>query len=375
MHYTLIGTPVSLYTGKVRGYLRWKNVPFTERLSTREVYKADILPRVGWPVIPVVIHEDGSPHGKTLQDTSDIIDYVEAREPGPSIYPDTPRQRFAALVLELFGDEWLVIPAMHYRWAYNRAFAQQEFGATSHPHLAPEEQFAAAEKAVGFFSGSITGLGVNPDSIAAIETAYEDFLTVFEAHLGAHDCLFGSRPSIGDYGLLGPLYAHLLRDPKSGELMRRLAPRVAAWAERCHAPQHSLTGNFLAKDDIPPGVMELLHRFAAQHWPVLRDTAAALAAWAADKQAGTEVPRILGFHKARIGHGDSAVETDRAIIPFPLWMLQGVTDYRDSLTGAARLAVSELLRSMGAADLDAFTLPVRLERRHFKLALAAETAA
>lgn len=75
MTYTLIGAAVSLYTGKVRGYLRWKNVPFRERMATREVYKHEILPRVGWPVIPVVVHDDGSGSGVTLQDTTDIIDY------------------------------------------------------------------------------------------------------------------------------------------------------------------------------------------------------------------------------------------------------------------------------------------------------------
>ena len=370
MTYTLIGTPVSLYTGKARGYLRWKNVPFTERLSTREVYKADILPRVGWPVIPVVIDEDGSPHGRTLQDTTDIIDHVEANAPGPSVYPETPCQRLAALILELFGDEWLLIPAMHYRWAYNRDFAQQEFGATSHPHLSPDEQFAAAEKAVSFFSGSITGLGVNPDSVAAIEAAYEDFLAVFDAHLGQHDHLFGSRPSIADYGLLGPLYAHLLRDPKSGELMRRLAPRVARWAEQCHAPQHCLTGDFLADDEIPSGVAKLLQRFAAQQLPVLLDTAEALATWSVDQPPGTEVPRILAFHKAVIGHGDARVETDRAVIPYALWMLQRVTDYRDSLDEGARASVDEMLRNTGAEKLIDFALPSRLQRRNFKIALA-----
>lgn len=370
MTYTLIGTPVSLYTGKVRGYLRWKNVPFSERLSTREVFKADILPRVGWSVIPVVIHQDGSGPDITLQDTTEIIEYVEANEPGPSVYPDTPRQRLAAMILELFGDEWLVIPAMHYRWAYNRDFAQQEFGATSHPHLPPEEQFAAAEKAVGFFSGSIVGLGVNPDSVAAIEAAYEDFLAVFEAHLAGHTHLFGSRPSIADYGLLGPLYAHLLRDPRSGELMRRLAPRVARWAETCHAPQHSLTGDFLPDDRIPEGVAKLLQRFAAQQLPVLLETAQALGSWAKDQPPGTEVPRILGFHKAVIGHAETRVETDRAVIPFPLWMLQRIIDYRNGLADGDRRAVDEMLRSIGAGVLVDFELPVRLERRHFKIALA-----
>ena len=370
MTYILIGAPVSLYTGKVRGYLRWKNIPFTERLSTRDVYKADILPRVGWPVIPVVIHQDGSELGETLQDTTEIIDHVEASEAGPSVYPDEPRQHLASLILELFGDEWLVIPAMHYRWAYNRDFAQQEFGATSHPHLSPEEQYAAAEKAVGFFSGSVGGLGVNPDSVPAVEAAYEDFLAVFDAHLADQPFLFGSRPSIADYGLLGPLYAHLLRDPKSGKLMRRLAPRVANWAEYTHAPQHCLAGDFLPGDEIPDGVQELLQRFAAQHWPVLKATSEALATWAKDQAPGSEVPRILGFHKVVIGHEDTVVTTDRAIIPYALWMLQRVTDYRDGLAGDARQSVDEMLRSIGAADLIDFQLPVRLQRRNYKLALA-----
>ena len=73
MTYTLIGAAVSLYTGKARGYLRWKNVPFREQMSTREVYKSEILPRVGWSVIPVVVHHDGSDTGVTLQDTTECL--------------------------------------------------------------------------------------------------------------------------------------------------------------------------------------------------------------------------------------------------------------------------------------------------------------
>ncbi|WP_203291840.1 glutathione S-transferase family protein [Maricaulis parjimensis] len=370
MSYTLIGAPVSLYTGKVRGYLRWKNVPFREEMATREVYKRTILPRVGWSVIPVVIHEDGSEDGVTLQDTTEIIDHVEQAEPGPSVYPDTVRQHLAALILELFGDEWLVIPAMHYRWAYNRDFAHREFGAMQNPHLPAQEQWDAAEKAVAFFSGSIRGLGVNPDSVAAIEDAYEAFLAVFDAHLAEHDFLFGSRPSIGDFGFLGPLYAHLLRDPESGALMRRIAPRVADWAERCHAPQHALTGDFLPDDEIPSGVTALLRQFAAQQLPVLMDTASALEDWGKANPDEVEIPRILGFHKAKIGRGASVVETDRAIIPYPLWMLQRVTDYLCGLTGEDRAEAEELLRSIGAQQLIDFQLPFRLARPHFKLSRA-----
>ncbi|WP_417470986.1 glutathione S-transferase family protein [Maricaulis sp.] len=367
MSYTLIGTAVSLYTGKVRGYLRWKNAAFREQLSTVEVYKSIILPRVGWPVVPVLLHEDGSEHGVAVQDTTEIIDYVEAREPGPSVYPDGPVQKLAALILELFGDEWLVIPAMHYRWAYNRDFAQAEFGATSFPDLPPAEQVAAVQKSVDFFSGTLPVLGINPDSVAAVEASFEAFLAAFDAHLAQHDFLFGSRPSIGDYGFLGPLYAHLLRDPASGEIMERLAPRVADWARRTHAPQHALTGDFLEKDEIPPTLMPILEMFAAQQLPVLFDTAAALGEWGEANPDTQELPRILGFNKAVIGHGDNRVETDRAIIPYPLWMLQRVTDHLASLDGDARHRAEEMLRSIDAAKLIDFSLPTRLKRENFKL--------
>ena len=338
MSYTLIGTAVSLYTGKARGYLRWKNVPFREQLSTARTYKSVILPRVGWPVVPVLLHDDGSEHGAVVQDTTEIIDYVEAHEPGPSVYPDGPVQKLAALILELFGDEWLVIPAMHYRWAYNRDFAQGEFGATSFPDLPPEEQRAAVQKSVDFFSGALPVLGICPESVPAVEAAFEAFLAAFEAHLEQYDFLFGTRPSIGDYGFLGPLYA-----------------------------QHALTGDFLENDAIPPTLMPILEMFAAQQLPVLFDTAAALGEWGEANPDAQELPRILGFNKAVIGHGDNRVETDRAIIPYPLWMLQRVTDHLAALDGDARHRAEEMLRSIGAAKLIDFSLPIRLKREKFKL--------
>ena len=36
-HYTLLGAEVSLYTGKVRAYLRYKRIPFTEVVASAEV--------------------------------------------------------------------------------------------------------------------------------------------------------------------------------------------------------------------------------------------------------------------------------------------------------------------------------------------------
>lgn len=53
--YQLIGAPVSLYTGKVRSYLQFKGIPFTEQLATPQVYRDLIIPRTGVRYIPVLV--------------------------------------------------------------------------------------------------------------------------------------------------------------------------------------------------------------------------------------------------------------------------------------------------------------------------------
>ncbi|MBL4616709.1 MAG: glutathione S-transferase [Robiginitomaculum sp.] len=362
MPYQLIAAPLSLYSGKVRGYLRWKNVAFSEVLSTAKVYKSTILPRVGWPVVPVLI----APDDQTIQDSSEIIDYVEKCEPGASVYPDTPVQKLAALILELFGDEWLLLSAMHYRWTYNEDFAYQEFGNASAPELSKKERFELGKRHAKRFKGSLPFLGITEKTASAIEKTYQAFLRAFDEHLAEHDFLLGSRPSIGDFGLLGPLYAHNYRDPASGAMMEKIAPRVADWCRRTHAPQEALSGEFLANDQVPETLLPILRMFAAEQLPILIDTIADLQKWVAENPETKEVPRITGFHKYRI----DGVEEDRAVLPFSLWMLQRVLDHLASLSGDDKKAAAELLTKIGAQELLNMQVTPRLKRENFKLVLA-----
>ena len=52
--YVLYGAEVSLYSGKARAYLRYKNIPLQERLATLDVYREVIVPNIGRRVMPVV---------------------------------------------------------------------------------------------------------------------------------------------------------------------------------------------------------------------------------------------------------------------------------------------------------------------------------
>ena len=75
--YLLYGAQLSLYTGKARAYMRYKGLDWEEQLATPDIYKNVILPEVGAPIIPVL----ATRQGEIIQDTTEIIDFLEARHP------------------------------------------------------------------------------------------------------------------------------------------------------------------------------------------------------------------------------------------------------------------------------------------------------
>jgi glutathione S-transferase len=362
MTHKLYGAPLSLYSGKARAYLDWKGVDYEEILSSADVYRDIIVPKVGRPVIPVMETGDG----EIVQDTTCIIDHFEAESTGPSVYPDTPKQRLIALLLEVYGDEWLVIPAMHYRWNYNEEWVYGEFGAASAPHVSKEEQLAIGRERGANFKGFCPILGINPDTIPAIEASYEALLGDLNTHFSAHDYLLGSRPSIGDFGLIGPLYAHLYRDPASGEIMKRLAPQVARWVERMVDVKAPLSGEFLADDHVPETLIPVLERMMREHMPFLQTSAGMLSVWA-EANPDTEIPRAVGM----AGFEIEGVGGQRIAPPFSLWMLQRPLDFYRGLNGEDRAAADAMLNSIALADgFQNFKDGPKLRFEEFKLALA-----
>lgn len=324
LSYRLLGSEASYYTGKVRAYLRYKGIAFEEIVASSRVYKEIIIPRTGVRYIPVLI----SPNDNAIQDTTDIIDFIESRFPDVSVYPETPRQKLTALLFELYADEWLKLPAMYYRWWFkkeNYDFIVREFGKTAAPDASLEEQRLAGEKVAEFFGGSLPILGITQKNHQQIEFWYEAFLGYFNTHLKHHNFLLGSRPSIGDFGLIGPLYAHLYRDPYPGKLMREKAPLVAQWVERMNNPE-PLSGNFLSDDQVPDTLAPILKMVFKEHFPVLQDTVKKVEQWVKDN-AEQNLPRIIGQHQFSIG----GVTETRYIFPYDQWMFQRPLDFYQSL--------------------------------------------
>lgn len=377
--YILYGVQLSLYTGKVRSYLRKKRLHFVERETWHPGFE-NAVAKVGNRKQPMI----ETPEGEVVQDTTEIIDFLEARHSEHSVYPETPVQRMVALLFELYGDEGLMKPAMHYRWNFpeqNDRFLEEEFGRALRPSpLQRDEGLASAAQLFSFMrTQCIPALGVTPGSASAIEEAYQDLLDRLEVHFRIHPYLLGGRPCIGDFGMLAPLYAHLGRDPYPLELMKARAPSVHRWVERMNVADGGLAEfpdheeRYLPGDEIPESLFPILQLMAEDYMPELLSIVASVNEWLAgqpERPAGTRVPAStqgmgtlspIGRHRVKL----RGVEIELAVQHYSIWMLERVLDHYDSLGFAERKKADDMLDATGLAPLLQARPVRRIERVGF----------
>ena len=357
--YTLYGAPFSLYTGKARAYLNYKLIPYQEVLSSLSVYKKIIIPKTGVRFIPVV----KTPSDEYMQDTAVIIDELEKAFPDRSIMPNGPKQLLVSKLFELYGDEWLLMPAMHYRWNKdNDDYVFSNFGATVAPGWPKFIQKFLGKKVGTKFKGYVPLLGMSEETIPEIEDWYEnDFLMAMDKHFTEHDYLLGGAASIGDFGLMGSLYAHLYLDPYPGELMRRTAPHVAQWVERMNQ-KPSTVGHFVENDEIPETLIPVIKRMFHEHWPFVKTTIETIQAWS-QEHAGDEIPRMLGEKPFTIGQAKGV----KAIATFTQWKAQRILDTYQGFDGKDKEAVDAFLHTVEGHEMMQMTFDRRMKRVDNKL--------
>ncbi|MDO6709090.1 glutathione S-transferase N-terminal domain-containing protein [Aliiglaciecola sp. 2_MG-2023] len=361
--FTLYGAQMSLYTGKARAYLTYKKIPFREVFSSVKVYKSIIEPKTGVRFIPVV----ETPEGEFIQDTVHIIDELEKRFEAHSIYPATPKQQLVSEIFQLWGDEWLVIPAMHYRWNKNNfPFIYEEFGRVATPNMPAFVRRFFGKKLASRFKGFVPVLGITEKTIPAIEDWFENHVLVeLNKHFSTHEFLLGSRPCAGDFGLFGPLYAHLYRDPVPGAILRERAPHVAKWVERLRNPPKN-DGIWLEGDAIPDTLIPLLSRIFKEFWPVLMHSVESVQKWIVENPDVEKIPRSIGFHQFTIG----GISEKRAIMPFQQWKLQRVVDVYNKFDVEQKANVDNFINASFGLKIEALPMSKRLQRKNNKLVVA-----
>lgn len=329
--YALYAMPASLYSAKARSYLRKRGIEHVERANGHPEYRQRVVPAIGRVIIPVL----ETPDGRLIQDTVDIIDFLEYAEPREhSIYPTGACQRAVAALFELFGGEGLLRPAMHYRWNFdetNLPFLQDDFGGALAAGGDDDARRAAFETASALMRKATIGVGVTPEVIEEIQRSYAEFLALFSAHLRCAPFLLGGLPSNGDFGLIAPLWAHLARDPYPAMLMKSTAWPVYRWAERMNAPVFDASEyvdypqEFFADDAIPETLRALLRYVADEHLPELVAQVGFIDRYLASEHAAEGT--IVGGKPSRRAIGQVSFawrgrEMTTRVLPYRLVLLQ-----------------------------------------------------
>lgn len=354
----LYAAPISLYSGKARCYLRYKGYAFKEVLPSAEIIRTVLKPRTGVGMVPVLI----TPDDVAVQDTSVIIDHVEQELPSHRpVIPQSPLQRFVAQLVELYADEWLLMPAMHYRWAYWRehlGMITREFGQLFKPNWpAPLYPIAGLPLTIYFGLGHGKVLGIDHHTRQAIERTYETFLKRFDHHLTIHPYVLGGRPSLADFGLMAPLYAHLYRDPYPGRLMKRIAPHVYDWVERMNDSESQTYSPWLEEDAIPETLAPILTHAIESHFPVIIDSWRHLHTWRDQHPTASCFPRFVGRHAFSL---DGAHST-RGVQSYTAWFSQRTFAAFAALSSDDRDRLRALVGDEAMALLE-FQTPFELSR-------------
>jgi glutathione S-transferase len=222
--YTIFGGLGSPYSMKMRAVLRHRRLPYVWRQM--EMGDDSIFKNVKARVIPVIRYPDGTWHN----DSTPMIFELEQRHRDRSIVPVDPGQAFLAYLLEDFADEWGTKLMFHYRWFRERdqktmsewlAFDRLK-GKGRETILNAAAMFRARQV------GRMALVGCTPENAPIIEESGRSILALFEAHVTEETYLFGTRPSLADFGWYAQL-SQLAVDPTPQEMMRADFPFTFRW--------------------------------------------------------------------------------------------------------------------------------------------------
>jgi glutathione S-transferase len=223
-HYDIYGGLGSPYSMKMRAIMRYRRLPHIWYQMRKD--SPPIFANVKAPVIPVFRFPDGI----WMNDSTPLIFELEKRHAERSIVPDDEAQSFLAYLLEDFADEWGTKAMFLYRWLRERDQVQMSEW-LSFDRLSGSGRDAihdAARMFRGRQVGRMALVGCTQANAPLIETTTRQILALLEAHVTEEPYLFGTRPSLADFGWMGQL-SQLAVDPTPAEMMRAEFPFTFRW--------------------------------------------------------------------------------------------------------------------------------------------------
>ena len=268
--YTIYGALASPYSMKMRAVLRYRRLPHIWRQM--EMSDESVFKHVKAPVIPVLHYPDGT----WKNDSTPLIFDLEDRHVERSIVPDDPGMAFLAYLLEDFADEWGTKAMFHYRWYRERDQKQMSewlafdrlTGQGRETIVGAAQMFRARQV------GRMALVGCTPENAPIIEESAAAIMRLIDRHVTQEPYLFGTRPSLADFGWLGQL-SQLAVDPTPDDLMRETAPFLFRWLMNLDDAS-GIEGEWRDPTaPLPPAVTGLLKISGHTYFPFLLANAAA----------------------------------------------------------------------------------------------------
>jgi len=321
------GLDLSYYTGKLEGYLRYKEIPYRLVAWTPATVRR-VRRETGAAQIPAV----ELPDGRFMTDTTPMIDWLEARHPEPAVVPSDPLQGFVSRLVEDYAEEWLWRPAMHYRWSHrgdalllSRRIVDEMMGGVPLPGFVKRPLIRRRQ-----YRGWVKGDGVTPGTRPHVEGCYLKALNQLEAILSRRPFLLGEVPTLADFGFFASMFRHFSQDPTPAEIMRRRAPGVFAWQARLWNARASTTRGGLL-DGVPEDWGPILDEVGSAYLPYLCANAEAWRAGHARHDADVQGVRYR----------------DLPVSQYRVWCLERLRTHFAALAGAPADAARALLEKHG----------------------------
>lgn len=222
----LYGHLASPYSIKMRALLRYRQIPFQFKSRYKDWEYA--FPKVKVPVMPVLEYPDGS----FKNDSTNLIFDIERAHQQRSVIPVNEEDAFLAFLIEDMADEWLSKNMYAYRWTHPE-FTQWTGRLIAYDHLFGEETgLQKLESHGAAFEqrqvGRNTLVGCTQANMPLINHIGERALDIMESHVVEQPFLFGSRPSIAEFGLYGQMSQYII-DLSAIEPCQTRAPYTMRW--------------------------------------------------------------------------------------------------------------------------------------------------
>lgn len=357
--YKLHGTMFSLYTAKARAYLQYKRLPYTEVMDHGD-FRARIMPVVHKFMIPVV----EGPDGKVYQDTTDILDQLEAKHPERPIVPDDPVLMMLSRLIEIFTDEVATPLAMHYRWNYpqSNAFIVEEFSNMMIPTVGHEAAPEMGKGVAAQMQSYLLALGVaSKEGQALAVTLFESVARALDSHLTRSNFVFGDHPSHADFSLFLCFFAHQYRD---------LGPAQAFLKEHTHFLSYyldKLQSGAGCSSNGALGITDSSIEFLKSIGPITNEFGLQVLEIAkketAGAQSGDMVENLSGEITLTID-GKPFVRHGRT---YSAWKVNRFLEAYQALSDADTSRADEILKAIGAHDLAQAEPVSRLVKRDYQV--------